>query len=64
MICCVLLVQEFDIDVRDRKGNENQVADYLSRLEDEAMRKLGDKTYIDDTFPNKHVLAASQDLIP
>ena len=28
------------------------------------MRELGDKTDIDDTFPNEHVLAASQDLIP
>ena len=36
----------------------------MSRLEDEAMRELGDKTDIDDTFPNEHVLAASQDLIP
>ena len=28
------------------------------------MRDLGDKTNIDDTFPDEHVLAASQDLIP
>ena len=48
----------------DRKGTENQVADHLSRLEDEAMRELGDNTDIDDTFPDEHVLAASQDLIP
>ena len=25
----------------DKKGTENQVVDYLSRLEDEAMRELG-----------------------
>ena len=48
----------------DRKGTENQVADHLSRLEDDAMRDLGDKTDIDDTFLDEHVLAASQDLIP
>ena len=48
----------------DRKGIENQVADHLSRLEDESMRELGDKTNIDDTFPDEHVLAASQYLIP
>ena len=64
LIRWVLLLQEFDFEVRDRKGTENQVADHLSRLEDEAMRELGDKTDIDDTFPNEHVLAASQDLIP
>ena len=28
------------------------------------MRELGDKTDIDDTFPDEHVLAASQNLIP
>ena len=48
----------------DRKGTENQVVDHLSRLEDEAMRELGDKTDIDDTFPDEHVIASSQDLIP
>ena len=64
MIRWVLLLQEFDFKVMDRKGTENQVVDHLSRLEDEAMRELGDKTDIDDTFPDEHVLAASQDLIP
>ena len=59
----VLLLQEFDFEVLDRKGTENQVADHFSRLEDEAMRELGDKTDIDDTFPDEHILAASQDLI-
>ena len=60
----VLLLQEFDLEVRDRKGTENKVADHLSQLEDEAMRELGDKTDIDDTFPDDHVLASSHDLIP
>ncbi|XP_069144451.1 uncharacterized protein [Solanum lycopersicum] len=64
LIRWVLLLQEFDFEVPDKKGTENQVADNLSRLEDEAMRELGDKTDIDDTFPDVHVLAASQDLIP
>ncbi|MFV1224578.1 ribonuclease H family protein, partial [Klebsiella pneumoniae] len=64
LIRWVLLLQEFDFEVLDRKGTENQVADHLSRLEDESMRELGDKTDIDDTFLDDHVLAASQDLIP
>ena len=63
-ICWVLLLQEFYFEVMDRKGTENQVADHLYRIEDEAMRELGDNTDIDDTFPDEHVLAASQDLIP
>ncbi|XP_075080006.1 uncharacterized protein LOC142165328 [Nicotiana tabacum] len=29
----VLFLQEFDFDIKDRKGIENQVADHLSRLE-------------------------------
>ena len=45
------------------KGTENQVANHLSRLEDEAMRHLGDKTEIDDTFPDENILDAFQDLI-
>ena len=28
------------------------------------MRELGDNTDIDDTFPDEHVLSASQHLIP
>ena len=51
LIRWVLLLQEFDFEVLDRKGTENQVLD----------RKGTD---IDDTFPDEHVLAASQDLIP
>ena len=64
LIRWVLLLKEFYFEALDRKGTENQVADHLSRLEDEAMRELRDKTDIDDTFPDEHVLAASQDLIP
>ena len=64
LIRWVLLLQEFGFEVMDRKGTENQVADHLSPLEDEDMRDLGDKTDIDDTFPDEHVLATSQDLIP
>ena len=64
LIRWVLLLQEFDFEVIDRKGTENQVVDHLSCLEDEAMRELGDKTKIDDTLPDDHVLAASQVLIP
>ena len=63
LICWVLLLQEFDFEVKDKKGTENQVAGYFSRLEDETIIGLGEKAKVDDTFRNKHVLAVSQDII-
>ena len=63
LIRWVLLLQDFNFEVKDKKGTENQVID-LSRLEDEVMREMGDKAEIDDAFPDEHVLSASQDMIP
>ena len=64
LIRWVLLLEKFDFEVKDRKGTENQVADHLSRLEDGAMRELGEKAEIDDTFPIELLLSTSQDMIP
>nr|GEY49900.1 reverse transcriptase domain-containing protein [Tanacetum cinerariifolium] len=46
----VILLQEFDITVRDKKGAENLDADHLSRLENPHQSML-DKKEINETFP-------------
>nr|XP_016512952.1 PREDICTED: uncharacterized protein LOC107829993 [Nicotiana tabacum] len=62
LILWVLLLQEFDFEVKDRKGTQNQVANHLSRLE-EAGRPKG---YLDinDAFPDEHILALSSTFAP
>ena len=59
----MLLLHEFNFEVKDRKGTKNQVADHLSRLEDEALRELFEKAENDDAFPDERILAVWQDEI-
>ncbi|CAL1396334.1 unnamed protein product [Linum trigynum] len=51
----VLLLQEFDVEIRDKKGSANLVADHLSRLELEAIPK--DKVEINESFPDEQLYA-------
>ncbi|GJQ93919.1 reverse transcriptase domain-containing protein [Tanacetum coccineum] len=46
----ILLLQEFDVVIRDKKGAENLAADHLSRLENPHQGDL-EKKEINETFP-------------
>ncbi|GKB81328.1 reverse transcriptase domain-containing protein [Tanacetum coccineum] len=46
----ILLLQEFDVIIRDKKGVENLAADHLSRLENPHQSEL-EKKEITETFP-------------
>jgi hypothetical protein len=51
LIRCILLLQEFDLEIRDKKGVENSVADHLSRLQFEESTELPINDYMrDDTL--------------
>ena len=53
LIRWVLLLQEFDLHITDRKGAENPVGDNLSTLEN----VLDDPLPIDDSFPDEQLAA-------
>ena len=52
----MVLLQEFDAEIQDKKGSKNMVGDHLSRLEiPEIMQNH--QLQIDDTFPDEQTLA-------
>lgn len=50
LLLWVLLLQEFDIIIHDKKGAENLAADHLSRLEN-PHQDVSEKQEINETFP-------------
>ena len=52
LIRWVLLLQEFDLEIKDKKGTENLAADHLTRLEGSR-----DEVKINDNFQDEQLLA-------
>ncbi|CAM8917282.1 unnamed protein product [Rhodiola kirilowii] len=54
LIRWILLMQEFDVEIRDKKGIENTVADHLSRI-----IRGKEEGQITESFPDEHLYAVS-----
>ncbi|GJV64483.1 putative nucleotidyltransferase, ribonuclease H [Tanacetum coccineum] len=66
LIHSILLLQEFDIEIKNKKGAENAAADHLSRLENLHLEELRDDdiddNFLDETLTN--VSSTEEDKIP
>ncbi|XP_031384834.1 uncharacterized protein LOC116198747 [Punica granatum] len=59
LIRWILLLQEFDLEIRDTKGTENVVADHLSRLESDCL-----DSPINEKFPDEQLHVAEIQGLP
>ncbi|GKB10064.1 reverse transcriptase domain-containing protein [Tanacetum coccineum] len=61
LIRWILLLQEFDIEIKDKKGTENVVTDHLSRIEND---EISDDIEVNDNFPDETLKEISTRDIP
>ncbi|GKB32901.1 reverse transcriptase domain-containing protein [Tanacetum coccineum] len=61
LIRWILLLQEFDIEINDKKVTENVAADHLSQIEKD---ETSDDDEIDDNFPGGTLMEISAKEIP
>jgi len=55
LIRWILLLQEFDLEIRDKKGTDNVVADHLSRILLESS-----PIPVHDSFPDEQLFGITQ----
>ena len=53
LIHWILFLQEFDLEIKDKKGVKNVVVDHLSRIPNAPV----EITPTNEEFPDKHILA-------
>ena len=59
LIRWILLLQEFDLEIRDKKGAENLAVDHLSHL-DKPCGEESKEEDIDDRFPEEGLYSVSK----
>ena len=57
LIRWVLLLQEFDLEIKDKKGCDNVIADHLSRIEKTNVKEEGIE--LSENFPNEQLFQLS-----